>query len=873
MKPSDSASRRGSRGLRLLLLYLVLLAASHVFRRLNPEQPQLGPQDRSVDVAVFDGDSRMEASTGVVYRESTPAGASDPPTLVLLHGSPGSFQNFNRLAAHLQSRFRLIVPDLPGFGKSSAPVPDYSIRAHANYVLELMDAIECESAHVLGFSLGGGVALNMADIAPERVESIILLASIGVQELELLGDYDLNHILHGLQLWSLWFLEEATPHMGLLDGSMLNTAYARNFFDTDQRPLRELLQSFSGPLSIIHGETDFLVPIEAAREHHRIVPQSELTVFEQGHFILFTHGQELAGYVGDFLSKVEDGEATTRATADPERLQRASEPFDQSSVPPVSGPTLLVLSFLIALATLVSEDLTCIGVGLVVAKGRIAFLPATLACLVGIFVGDMLLYWAGRLVGRPALRRPPLSWMLDAQDLDRVALWFERRGRAAIVLSRFLPGSRLPTYFTAGLARTNFGIFAFYFLLASVIWTPLLVGFAMLFGVEARETFSLFERYSLPGLLLAVVLVFAVVRLGIPLFSHRGRRFLIGRWRRLTRWEFWPPWIFYLPVLGYVLWLALKHRSLSLMTLANPGILAGGFVGESKNDILRALEKDTRHVLRTLLIPAGLEPEERLRRASEFMQSSGLELPIVLKPDIGQRGSGVQVVRDEERLEARLRAVEVDTILQEYAPGIEFGVFYYRHPEEERGHIFSITEKRLPEVIGDGVRNLERLILDDERAVCMARVYMRAQARRLFDVPAKGERIRLVELGTHCRGAVFLDGGWLKSPELEQTIDEVSRGIEGFYFGRYDIRTPSAEDLQRGENFKIIELNGLTSEATHIYDPGTGLWEAYRVLFEQWRIAFEIARVNRERGLRPTGVWKMLSLALGYRELARAHTP
>lgn len=66
----------------------------------------------------------------------------------------------------------------------------------------------------------------------------------------------------------------------------------------------------------------------------------------------------------------------------------------------------------------------------------------------------------------------------------------------------------------------------------------------------------------------------------------------------------------------------------------------------------------------------------------------------------------------------------MDTIIQEYIPGCEFGVFYYRRPDEQHGRIFSITEKRFPEVIGDGARNLERLILDDERAVCMALFYM-----------------------------------------------------------------------------------------------------------------------------------------------------
>ena len=67
------------------------------------------------------------------------------------------------------------------------------------------------------------------------------------------------------------------------------------------------------------------------------------------------------------------------------------------------------------------------------------------------------------------------------------------------------------------------------------------------------------------------------------------------------------------------------------------------------------------------------------------------------------------------------------------------------------------------------------------------------------------------------RGAVFRDGNELLTPALENAIDAISRDYEGFYFGRYDIRTESAEALARGEDFKILELNGVTSEATSIH--------------------------------------------------------
>jgi hypothetical protein len=272
-------------------------------------------------------------------------------------------------------------------------------------------------------------------------------------------------------------------------------------------------------------------------------------------------------------------------------------------------------------------------------------------------------------------------------------------------------------------------------------------------------------------------------------------------------------------------------------------------------DILRGLSASPASrnlVARAGLLPASADAAARLESARAYMSWHGLTYPVVLKPDRGQRGSGVAVVRSEVQLEEYLSRAGGDTIIQEYAPGFEFGVFYYRYPGEDRGRIFSVTEKRFPMVRGDGVSTLERLILSDERAVCMARAYFRLHGGHLSEVPGDGEPVRLVELGTHCRGAVFLDGGWVKTGELEKAIDDLCRGFEGFYFGRFDIRVPAIEDFRRGENFKVVELNGVTSEATHIYDPRNGLVAAYRTLFEQWRIAFRIGALNRARGARPT---------------------
>jgi membrane protein DedA with SNARE-associated domain len=530
---------------------------------------------------------------------------------------------------------------------------------------------------------------------------------------------------------------------------------------------------------------------------------------------------------------------------------------------------LVLLFVVIILATLISEDLTCVVVGLLVSQGRMALIPGIVACFLGIFLGDMLLFVAGRYFGRPLLRRAPFRWWLSESRVEIASRWFTRRGPIAIGLSRFLPGARLPTCFAAGMLRTNFWAFTIYFFLAVAIWTPVLVGSAAALGTEAMKHLEVFRQNTLLALTLVGLFIVVVLKGLIPLLSYPGRRRLAGAWCRTVRWEFWPAWLFYAPVAAGVALLGLRHRSPLLFTAANPGIPGGGVISESKSEILRRLG-DSGIVARHLLLPSG-GFAARLAAARRFMDRQNLTFPVVLKPDRGQRGSGVAVIRDTGRLEAYLSRADCDVMIQEYAPGEEFGLFYYRMPGDPSGRVFSVTEKRLPFVVGDGLRNMQQLILADRRAVCLAQLYLRQQAHQLTRVPNRGERVRLVELGTHCRGAIFLDGSGILTEELESEIDRLSRRFDGFYFGRYDVRAPEIAELKRGRGFKVVELNGVTSEATHIYDPRIGLAEAYGTLFRQWRLAYRIGARNRAEGCPVISAVELAGMFVAYRRQSRSH--
>lgn len=848
----------------LIAAYIVLLIASDVTRWRKVKE-QIASDVAVMSVPAIENDKATKQLVRLAYKEYS----SNPnlPVVVLLQGSPGNHRDFTKLGPELAARYRVIAPDLPGFGSSSHNIPDYSNRAHAHYVLEMLDQLHIQRAHFVGFSMGGGVALNVADIAPARVSSLTMLSGIGVQEMELLGNYYLNHSIHGAQLAFFWFLREGTPHFGVFDHSMLDIPYARNFYDTDQRRLRSILSRFAGPMLIIHGERDVMVPVEVAREDYRLVPQSELVLFpEENHFYVFAGPQRQASVALDFFDRVEDGEARLKSNADPDRVALAAEPFNPAkSIPRAMGPTALVIFGLLALSTLITEDLTCVWAGVLAAEGRIGFVFATVACLFGIFLGDVMLFLGGRWIGRPMLRHAPLKWFVRPSDVERCSAWFQRRGMRAIFLSRFLPGTRLPTYFAAGLLDTSLIKFSFYFFVAAAVWTPLLVGLSMILGRQVIEATVLTQQSLLLRLAVSTLLIFVIIRLLIRLTTFRGRRLLVGRWRRITRWEFWPPLAFYPPVLIYILFLAFKHWSLTLFTCANPAIEDGGFVGESKSRILNGLSKTDASgqlVARFKLIKKSPNLQDRIETAEHFMRENQLSYPVVLKPDTGERGSGVAVVRSSLALHDYLESTQRDVIIQQHIEGLEFGVFYYRYPEERSGDIFSITRKLFPSMIGDGVSTVEKLILNDERAVAMGRTYCEAQREILDEIPEQGKSVQLIEIGTHCRGSIFLDGATLKTPALEAAIDSVAKGFDGFYFGRFDVRTPSVEDFQAGRNLRVIELNGVTSEATHIYDPKNSLWDAYRVLFNQWRIAFEIGRQARIRGATPSSIWRLASLVL-----------
>jgi hypothetical protein len=349
----------------------------------------------------------------------------------------------------------------------------------------------------------------------------------------------------------------------------------------------------------------------------------------------------------------------------------------------------------------------------------------------------------------------------------------------------------------------------------------------------------------------------------IPLVTRRGRQRFAASVSRIWRWEFWPMWLFYAPVATWTAWLAVRYRGLSAISAANPGIPDGGIVGESKYDILSRLPSEW-------TIPAiVIEPataDARMWQFANRLATRQWSFPLVLKPDVGQRGVGVRLANSLEEARDYLTAESRRVVVQPYHSGpYEAGVFYYRFPGWTQGRILSITDKHFPAIAGDGQSTLEELVWDDRRLRMQASRFLARHASRGDHVLAKGERLQLAIAGNHAQGTLFKDGRHLITAALEERIDQIAWAYGGFFIGRFDIRYHDVERFKAGEDLAIVELNGATAESTNIYDPDGSLWSAYRQLFRQWSLVFAIGDANQRAGVPASSFRRLVDLVRAHR--------
>ena len=330
----------------------------------------------------------------------------------------------------------------------------------------------------------------------------------------------------------------------------------------------------------------------------------------------------------------------------------------------------------------------------------------------------------------------------------------------------------------------------------------------------------------------------------------------IARW---TTWEYIPWWIANVPVYGFWLWYSLRARHLFFFSNVNPAIPLGGAMGESKSDILRLLPPEI--VPKWVLV----QPEQTFEEIRALLQQNDIGLPLIAKPDIGERGFLVKKIETFEALQGHLTRWRVPFILQEFLTHPrEASVLYHCFPGEQgRFDITSVCLKEFMSVLGDGVSSVRQLMAADTRSGFQLARFEREFPELLEIVPQAQEIMLLEPIGNHARGTKFLNGNGVIDPQMLAAFEPLCRQIRGVQYARFDLKYENLEALRRGE-FKTMELNGVFGEPAHVYDPRHGMWRAYRDLWRHWQLLFRLHRAQKKHGHHPTPLLEAWRFAQGY---------
>jgi len=312
---------------------------------------------------------------------------------------------------------------------------------------------------------------------------------------------------------------------------------------------------------------------------------------------------------------------------------------------------------------------------------------------------------------------------------------------------------------------------------------------------------------------------------------------------RLTNWEHWPAFMFYTPLIPFFIYRIIKAKNPLYFLATNPSILYSGIGSESKYKTLALVPQ--KYQPESILVTENMDFKDLLIRLKE----TNLTYPLIAKPDIGFRGYLVKKIDSEKDLKNYFSKINIPIIIQEFIDyKNEIGVFYHRIPGDKKGLITSITIKKYPTVTGNGEKTLSELILADEKVFLYYDLLKNIHKEKMEEIVVKDKTITLSEIGNHSKGTQFINGNHLINSDLENTLDALNHQIDGWFYGRIDLKYQTYELLCNGENFKVVEINGVMSEPTHIYDASGGAtyFEALSTIKYNWKILDKIALKNHQ---------------------------
>lgn len=823
-KASSSARQCSKRDLvldhpkRSLLIFVLLLIASNIMDTiLDSDRLYWGnlyadQRDAlTVEVDTTDLPVNVNPLEYRVIMDGNPD--STLPPVVLIHGSPGAAIGFEQLSPLLTLDGRRVISyDLPGFASQAEPLTrgsvfeDYSSDAYAAITWRMLDAMDIESPfHLVGWSNGGAVALRMIEDDSNRVASLTLLASVGAQETEGTGSYAFEHFKYKAGRVLLDYGSHFYPHFGLLGPASERNAFLRFFDDTDQRDLGSFMQSLTTPTMVMHGRDDFLIADRSAIKHHEMIPTSRLVMLDAMHFIPMMQAEEAAEYLNPFFARHDEpGAVAENGVVD---LAPLPNRIGIDQILHTTGDWIRSLPILIQILMVLALVRCYPILGAVIAMVFVAMMDIDFGvAAIGLIIG--YLWWL--IQGANVLNRP---WT--------VLRWI----RSTLFI--------LPLFLFA--------------------------------GILGWQTKNLSEHFGLIGFLIGIIGSWCFLTALRLIATWEGRQRFVGWLRRAIYHEYWPRFLVYLPVLWWGVKRMVHRKGLQPLTAVNPGYAYdGGVQDESKSELNIKLgdgDPPAESVLHCVLIDE-VSTEARYQSALDAIEQDRElgEYPMIAKPNKGERGRAVKLLRDDGDLESYCTTSNEPFILQKFHPGpVEVGVLWMRQTESitnpdydgPTGFIYAITIKHFPTLRGDSKRTLRRLILAHPRHRAQPAVFFKHNRSRLGWVPMDGEKVVMGIAGNHAQGAKFTDGADFITPELTERMNSIidrfdQRAGRGFDIGRFDLRCESLDQLSKGSGFGIVELNGLTSEPTNMYDPKRSLFWAWDMLLGYWKHLERLAEARIE---------------------------
>ncbi len=315
-------------------------------------------------------------------------------------------------------------------------------------------------------------------------------------------------------------------------------------------------------------------------------------------------------------------------------------------------------------------------------------------------------------------------------------------------------------------------------------------------------------------------------------------------WQRLTNWEQWPFFVVYSPLLFLWIYYSIRARHVWYFSPVNPGLEFSGFEGEGKKEMYDLMA--SKYYPPTTYI----HPLQPFNEVLLQLKNRKLTFPLVVKPDRGMQGILFRVAQNEAELKAYHQQMPVSYVVQGFVDlPLEFSVFHIRYPGQPKGILTGFILKEFFSIKGDGSSDIASLIAQHPKAAKRQKQLLITHKPNLNCVLPVGQKYYLSYAGNHNQGAKFVNLCNEIDDRLRNQFDEISNECQSFYYGRYDLKCSSIDDLKAGKNFSILEFNGAGAEPNHIYDCNMTYPQALKEIAMHWKYLYQIGKINNFNGV------------------------